>query len=143
MTPNARRFVDAVKAGKVLSPRALGELIDDYKATETKRLAEDKVAAATKAEEVEMKLAIIAALKKAEIKVAGGSAYSTAMTEEKVPTVKDWTKFYAFIKKNDAFELLERRPSKAAVKERWDDGKQVPGVEAFPADKLSFTKLKG
>lgn len=143
LTPEEERFVAAVKEGKKLSPRAMGVLVDAYKRIEAERLAADKVAGALKEQETLLKLSVIAALKKADIKSIGGTTYSTALTQEEKPTVKDWPKFYEFIKANDAFELLERRVSSSAVKERWEDGKQVPGVDRFPVDKLSFTKLKG
>jgi hypothetical protein len=138
-----QRLVDAAKANKKLSPRALGELVDAHKAYEAARLAADKVAEALKAQETELKQAIIAALKKAETTVAGGAVYAVELKQEDQPTVKDWPFFYKHLVETKSFDLLERRISKAAVKARWEDGKPVPGVDKFPVDKLSFRKLKG
>lgn len=143
MTPEVQRFIDAVKAGKKLSPRAMGVLADTFKQIETERLKADKVAEALKVEETAIKLALIAAMRKAEINAIGGSTYATELKSEDRPTVKDWPKFYEYIKANDAFELLERRISSSATKERWEDGIAIPGVDRFQVDKLSFTKLKG
>lgn len=140
---DVKRYVEAVQAGKKLSPRALGVLIDQFKKVEEERRKADKVAEALKADEIAIKTSIFAALRKNETTVAGGESYKAEMTTEDVPTVKDWAKFYDYIKENNAFEMLERRPGKAAIKERWDDGKDIPGVEKFPVDKLSVTKLKG
>lgn len=42
-----------------------------------------------------------------------------------------WNKIYAFIKKTDSFDLLQRRLHEGAVKARWDDGQQIPGVVQF------------
>lgn len=137
------RLIAAVQEGKKLSPNAMGRLVDRFKAVEAERLAADKTAAALKADEVTLKNTIIAALNKAETTVAGGATYKVELTQEDQPTVKDWPKFYAYILKNKAFELLERRPGKAAIKERWEDGVNIPGVDRFPVDKLSFNKLKG
>lgn len=57
-------------------------------------------------------------------------------------TVDDWGKFYAYIKKNNAFEFLNRAVNAKSVKERWDAGKQVPGVGKFTFKKVSVTKVK-
>jgi len=38
--------------------------------------------------------------------------------------------------------LLFRRINAAAVKERWENTVLVPGVAAFPVEKLSITKAK-
>lgn len=65
------------------------------------------------------------------------------ITENSVPVVADWTKFYAHIKKTGSFELLNRAVNRESVKERWELKKQVPGVTAFHAKKVSCTVLRG
>jgi len=57
-----------------------------------------------------------------------------------VPVVKDWTKFYAYIKKNSAFELLNKAVNAKSVNERWEQKKEVPGIEAFSKASVSLTK---
>ena len=71
--------------------------------------------------------------------IVGKRARAT-VTMKRFPTVADWGKFYKYISKNKAFELLQRRVSEAAVKERWEAGKQVPGVEPFNKAVISVTK---
>lgn len=133
----------AAQANEEVTPEELGVLTDAAKAVEGTRLAADKVAASWKEKEVLLKTTLTALLLRNKIKAVGGSTYKVEITQDDVPTVKDWPKFYAYIVKNKAFDLLERRPGKAAIKARWEDGKQVPGVDKFVVDKLSFTKLKG
>jgi hypothetical protein len=65
------------------------------------------------------------------------------VTENVVPIVSDWPKFYAHIAKTKQFELLNRAPNRASIQERWDAKKQVPGVDKFHAKKVSCTKLSG
>lgn len=72
-----------------------------------------------------------------------GSKARVQVTESLVPIVKDWPKFYAHIKKTGEFELLNRAPNRAAIVERWDARKQVPGIDKFNAKKVSVTKLSG
>ena len=57
------------------------------------------------------------------------------------PVVQDWDKFYANLKKKGEFDLLNRALNKRAVKERWEDGKTVPGVGTFKVTTVSVTKL--
>lgn len=65
------------------------------------------------------------------------------ITESQIPVVKDWDKFYAHIARTKSFELLNRAVNRTAVTERWDNKKQVPGVDKFIAKKVSCTKLGG
>ena len=48
---------------------------------------------------------------------------------------------YNFILRNDRFDLLQRRLSDAAVKEMWQDGQSVPGVEPFNVITVSINKV--
>lgn len=128
-----------------LTPKQLGEVADIYHIKRAERLAADKVAAKLKAEESMAEALLIAQMTKQEVSAAGGKLLRVSLNTndpDYVPTVKDWTKFYDYIKENDAFELLERRPGKAACRERWDDGKAIPGVEKFPVYKLSRNEVK-
>jgi len=67
------------------------------------------------------------------------------VTESVVPVVAaaDWPKFYAYVAKTRAWELLSKSVNRAAVTERWDNKKQVPHVGRFHAKKVSCTKLGG
>ena len=64
-----------------------------------------------------------------------------------VPTtvvhIDDWPTLYRYISENNAFDLLQRRVSDKAVKDRWDHQKVVPGVSPFPVTNLSINQLKG
>jgi len=85
----------------------------------------------------------IETLKVGESSGVQGHLSRVQVTDSTVPVVSDWPKFYAYIKKNSAFELLNRAVNKAAVSERWEQKKQIPGVSAFKAKKVSCTKLGG
>jgi hypothetical protein len=65
------------------------------------------------------------------------------VTDSAVPVVNDWTAFYAHIAKTKSWELLNKAVNRAAVTERWDLKKQVPGVGVFHAKRVSCTKLNG
>lgn len=58
------------------------------------------------------------------------------------PNVTDWDKFYAHIAKTRSFELLNRAPNAKSMKERWENGVTIPGVEKFSFKDVSVTKIK-
>jgi hypothetical protein len=82
-------------------------------------------------------------LKVGEASGVQGFAARVQVTDNPVPVVKNWAKFYEHIRKTKSFELLNRAVNRAAVKERWDMKKQVPGVDVFHAKNVSCTKLSG
>jgi hypothetical protein len=135
-------LIEKFKTGKQLTAKETGLLVDLFKTAEAARLKADKDAAALKLIEVEFKEVLIASLKSLEVPTIGGKQYTVDIKQVDEPTVESWDKFYAHIIKTKDFSLLERRPGKAAIKERWEDGKTVPGVSKFPVDKLSFSKVK-
>lgn len=59
-----------------------------------------------------------------------------------IASVEDWDAFYKHIKKKGEFELLNRAVNQKAVKERWEQGKQVPGVGTFVKKVISLTGVK-
>jgi hypothetical protein len=61
-----------------------------------------------------------------------------------VPQVADYELFYEFVRKNKAFELLQRRLNEAACKERMDGDPRFAGragITIFRAKKVSVTRL--
>ena len=69
---------------------------------------------------------------------AGGQFASAAITDSVKPTVEDWDLFYNFIKKNDYFHLLERRPSVTGCRELFETKGKIPGVVPFTIQKVSL-----
>lgn len=55
---------------------------------------------------------------------------TVSMTTNIVPTVTDWQAVYNYIHVNEAYDLLQRRVSSTAWKERLEDG-EIPGIEPF------------
>lgn len=62
------------------------------------------------------------------------------LTESVVPSVKDWDSFYAWVHKNKAYWMLERRPSVTGYRDVLTAGKTIPGVESFNRIKVLLTK---
>lgn len=52
------------------------------------------------------------------------------------PSVTDWDALYKHIASTQSFDLLHKRLTETAVKLRWDDGAEVPGVISLPTESL-------
>jgi hypothetical protein len=67
------------------------------------------------------------------------------VTPNDIPVVKaeNWLKFFAYVAKTKQWELLAHKISAEAVRERWNDKKQVKFVDVFHDKRVSCTKLQG
>lgn len=129
------------KQGVLVLPKAIGECVDLLYRTREARLQLQRQAERLEEGEKVLRDFFIDHLPKSESTGVAGSIARVQIEMKHIPQVDDWTKFYAFVKRNDAFELLQRRLNESAVKERWEDKKEIPGVGIFNTKKVSCTKL--
>ncbi len=122
-------------------PKLLGACADRlYKLVEDRRVAQRK-ADEIEAEEKALKEYIINTLPKSQARGVAGRVARVMIDQKEVPSPKDWDKLYKHILKTKSFELLQRRLATQAVTERWEAGKEVPGVERFKVTTVSLSKL--
>lgn len=126
---------------KFKMPKTLGAAADRLYEVRQKRLDQQKVVDALAAEEAALKDHIINNLPKSEASGVAGKLCRVSVVTKAIPQVKDWDALYKYVKKTGAFELLQRRLSDAAIKERWEAGKTVPGIESFNVVSVSVNKL--
>jgi len=67
-----------------------------------------------------------------------GKAGSVSISSTVVANVDDWDAFYAYIKKNNYFHLLQRRPADAACRELFEQKGSIPGVTPFSKRRLNL-----
>ena len=79
---------------------------------------------------------------KEELDGAFGKTASVEIKREIFPSVKDWPKFYTYIAKNKAWDMLQKRTSSTAYRDRLKDGKKIPGVEKFTKVTLKLKAKK-
>ena len=74
-----------------------------------------------------------------------GTRSRTQVTDNPVPVIKpeDWNKFYAYVAKTKQWELLQHKVNTEAVRDRWNEKRQVKFVGVFHVKKVSCTKLGG
>lgn len=111
-------------------PANLGSVIDLYRGLYEQRAALNAEAKELTKQMEAMVPEILGQLDDLGLDSAKGK-YANIRIEEKIrPNVKDWDAFYHYIGENDAWFLLERRPTSIAFAEMVKAGEEVPGVEA-------------
>lgn len=121
-------------------PKSLGACADRLAELRDSRKGAQEIVDSIDAEEKALKAHIIDTMPKGDTG-ASGKKFKVAVVVKEVPQVKDWEAFYKYVLKTKDFSLLQRRLGEAAVKERWEANKPVPGVEAFKAVTVSLTKI--
>lgn len=123
------------------APKSLAQCADLLYEIRAERLLQQKVVDELQAKETLLKNHLIDNLPKSEASGVAGKVARVSIGVDEVPRVEDWDKLYAYVKKNNAFELLQKRVANVAVEERWEHGKEVPGVGRFKVVKVSLNKL--
>lgn len=129
------------KRKKLVMPKSMGQCADlFYKLRAARLLAQNAVNDLEK-DEAELREHIINNLPKSQASGAAGKVARAQIVPSYEPQVDDWDKFYAHMSRKKEFDLMNRAINRKAIKERWDNGKEVPGVKKFKVVKLSVTKL--
>lgn len=68
-----------------------------------------------------------------------GTTASLSLVTSNVPTLKDFGKFTTWIKKHNAFDLLQKRISTTAYRDRVENGEKIPGVDTFVKNSLRIS----
>jgi hypothetical protein len=72
--------------------------------------------------------------------IAGKLAKVLLVDKEKI-IAEDWAAVDAYVIKNKATDLYQRRLSDEAVKERWERKEKIPGISKLHVQDLSVSKL--
>lgn len=121
-------------------PKTLAACADLYYTTRQERLELDRQADELKKIEAAIKDHLINNLQKDTTGVAGKLCRVQVVIKPE-PQVEDWPSFYAYVAKTKSFDLLQRRVSAPAVRERWEANKEIPGISAFQKVDLSIAKV--
>lgn len=124
-------------------PASLPKVVDMLYQTRQDRLNYDHKSAAMKVHERALREHLIDTLPKSDSTGVAGRLALAQVKIEDTATVTDWEVFYKNLKKTGQFDLLNKALNRSAVKERWNAGKEVPGVGHFDNVKISLTKVGG
>jgi len=129
------------KAKKFEIPKKLAQAADMLYTKRLERLALQKQVDEIAKQEGLLREHLINNLPKSAAQGVSGQVASARIETKDIPQVSDWPKFYAYIIKEKAFDLLQRRVNETAIQERLDAKKKVPGITIFKAVKVSSTKV--
>jgi ribosomal protein S4 len=130
-------MTDAVEPD-VVPDLNIGEMIDRLADLKQQRTALNAAEKALGKEFASLEYALIQTLKEAgDLEGASGKNARATVVTRTTPTVTDWEVFYAHVKAEDAFYLLEKRLTAMAYRELLAAGEPPPGTEPF--DKTVIT----
>ena len=123
-------------------PKTLGAMVDRLY-----DLDEERGKLARRVEELKTEYAaleghIFETLPKSALEGALGKRAMASIKRTPVPTADDWDAIRRYVVKNNAWDLIQKRLSTEAVRERWNADVAVPGVGKFTRITLSLTKRK-
>lgn len=122
-------------------PKPLGTLVDELWAErERKRAAEAHVKTIDDVIE-SLTSELMERMENEGLDAVKGQKSSISVGAAITASVQDWDAFSAWIIKNRATHLLQRRVSDPAYRELLEAGKKVPGVEPFIKKKLNIRSL--
>lgn len=125
----------------MLSAQQLGVLVDEYAEIRDRRLAMQRETDKLDKKEKELKQQIMAEIKAASISSIGGRIMRGTIHTKQKPVASSWPDIYKHIQATGEFDLLQRRLTETAVLVRWEDKIVIPGIQAFPVDDLSLSKI--
>ena len=127
---------------KATTARKLAGMADEIWSLRESRLALQRQIDEIHEKEREIKAALIAEIPLTGATGVSGKLAAVKVIEKMVPQVADWSELYKHIKKTGSFELLQRRVSETAVRERWAEDEKIPGVDCVTINDLSLSKVK-
>lgn len=122
-------------------PKTLAQCADLAYTRRADRLEVQREATAIGEEEKALKEHLIQNLPKSQASGVSGKVANAKIDKKKVPFIEDKKKLLAHVKKTGDWDLLTIGINTAAVEERWDQKKKVPGVGEFEVIKVSLTKV--
>ena len=119
----------------------LGELIDKLYALRAERLALTQQADDMKKDEDAIRTTILGMLDSVDLTAGKGSVAQASIKISLVPSLQDFDKFFNYVVRNKATDLIRRQVNATAIRERWDAGKVVAGVEPLEVRDIHLTKI--
>ncbi len=129
-------------------PAGLGKKIDRFFKLRKERLDLEKKAGKIKVKESDVRDDLIIMMDKAKLTAATEASGTVSITRPEIGRVDDWAALYAWIKRNNAFELLQRRLNQSDLDERYElkpvlAKNGIPGISKVTVVKFHATAKKG
>lgn len=118
----------------------MGVLADRLEHARAQRLAADKIAASLKSDEYTLLHQLISEMEENNLSSVGGKSCIVKRTVKHRAIANDWSLIQAYIRENDAFDLLHRRITDSAVLLRREDGIEIPGISLMEYSNITYSK---
>ena len=118
----------------------LGAMIDHLYELRNSRILLDRESKELKEQETALKTFIIDKLKQDGSEGNRGQLATCSIIRSREAAVLDWQAYMKFLAGEEAWELVQQRVSITALRERWDAGQEIPGVEMYEKEDLSVAK---
>lgn len=143
---HARAKRRVVKTGEVKFddsiPETIGECADVLYNIRQQRLNIDKESKKLKDYEAKLSNHIIDELPKSNASGVSGRVANVKSVVSEVPTVQSQEELRNYVIAHERWDLVTNlRPSAPAVRDMWEAGEEIPGVEKFNQVKVSLTKV--
>lgn len=126
-------------------PQSMGAVADEYAQTRQFRLAMEKIVEPVQERESELRAYMVKNLEKSRDEGkdtgAAGKLYRVQIKDKETPKVTDWNTFWAFIRTNNRFDLLQKRLSDKAIMEMVEADQMPDGIETILVPDVSVTKI--
>jgi hypothetical protein len=113
----------------MVMPKTIGTCADHAYKIQQERLKLQKRVDDMKAQELALLKHAEVMMQKAHLEVCKGKLGQIRRSMEALPQGENWGKIYEHIAETGQFELLQRRISVSACRERWDLGEKIPGID--------------
>jgi len=120
-----------------VSREKIEELALEISQIEEERLEHDRASRKLKTVEDNLRASLIKAMHDDNLTTLETDVIYIGVTQSVRPTIMSWEELEKFIREHNAVDLLQKRLTESAVKLRWDDGIQVPGVGIQTVDKVT------
>lgn len=127
---------------KLKMPTTIGGTIDLLWSLREERKSAEAAVNEIKEKETAVEAHLMNNFDKSGLDGAKGKYGLATLKHSTVADVTDWPQFYSYIQRNKAWDLLQKRPAITAIRERWNNGKAIPGLEPKEIVTLSLTSVK-
>jgi hypothetical protein len=121
----------------------ISELIDEIVRVKAERESLNTISSELTSKLVRLEKDLMEAMASAgTTKAASAAGHSCKMEEKVYPAIKDWTAFYDYVTRTNSFDLLHKRLSNTAFRDRWAAGEEIPGTSSSSIWEVSITKSR-
>lgn len=123
---------------KPSDPKKINKLVETGIRLRALRKDLEAKAASIKKEQDAVEEFLIQNFTSADLRVVKTRAGTASLSEKDVPRATDWEAIEKHILATKEFDLLQRRLGEKACQERWNNGKEIPGVTKYHDKRIKF-----